>query len=133
MGTAGLKPAGSSIISQLEKDTNMASSAVVVDRGTEQFRGLFSEMWFVTATVDPASVAAEATQADDITVPGLALGDMVIGFAAGVELTNNLAVQVHVKSANTLKITYTNNNVAAGAAIDLGSSKWSFLIGRPKR
>lgn len=109
----------------------MTTSAIVYDRNKGQFQGLFKDMWLVSATVDPASTAAEGSQVDTITVPGLALGDMVIGFAPGVTINSNLVVQVWVSAANTLSIMYTNNNVAAGAAIDVASSTWRFLIGRP--
>lgn len=110
----------------------MTTSAVAFERGKQQFTGVFSDIWVASATVDPASAAAEGTASDTITVSGVQLGDMVIAFGPGVALTDNLIVQCHVSAANTVKIQYTNNNVAAGAAIDLASSTWHFLIGRPR-
>jgi hypothetical protein len=56
---------------------------------------------------------------------------MVLGWSSGLAVTDNLVVQVTVSAANTLKVQYTNNNLAAGAAIDLASSTWRFVIGRP--
>ena len=45
----------------------------------EQFQGLFNEMWVVTATVtDQDAVAIGDTLSISLTVPGVALGDMVI-------------------------------------------------------
>ena len=110
----------------------MAVTATVVDQGPASLRGLFNEMWLVSATVDPASVAAEATGSDSVTATGVQLGDMVIAFAPGVAITDNLAVQCFVSAANTIKIQYSNNNAAAGAAIDLASSTWRFLVARPR-
>jgi hypothetical protein len=109
----------------------MTVTATVFERGNKQQQGMFSDMWLVSATIDPASVAAEATGSDTLTVPGVALGDMVLGWSSGLAVTDNLVVQVTVSAANTLKVQYTNNNLAAGAAIDLASSTWRFVIGRP--
>lgn len=110
----------------------MATSAIVVEQGPASFHGMFGEMWLVSATVDPASVAAEASGTDTITVPGLALGDMVVAWSPGVTINSNLVVQVWVSAANTLSIMYSNGNAAAGAAIDVASATWRFLIGRPR-
>lgn len=110
----------------------MASSNVVTSQGPANLRGLFNEMWLVTATIDPASVAAEGVGSDTLTVKGLVLGDIVVAWSAGVAISDNLLVQVQVSAADTLKVQYANNNVAAGAAIDLGSATWTFLIARPR-
>ena len=97
--------------------------------GTRQFQGAFSEMWDVTATVNPASTAAGAEDTGTLTVPGVALGDMVLGWAAGVDLTADAAVSVYVSAANT--VTIRLSNLHASNALDLASSTWKFLIGRP--
>ena len=49
----------------------MAVTATVVNTpgGPGQFPMAFSNLWFVTATVDPASVATQVTGTDTITVP----------------------------------------------------------------
>ena len=100
-----------------------------VEQGNKQYQGMFSEMWQVTLTVDPASIAAGAEDSATFTVPGLALGDMVIGASAGVNLTADAAVEVFVSAANTLTIAISNLNAAS--ALDLASSTWKVVIGRP--
>ena len=54
------------------------ATAVVTRRGNDQFRGLFSDTWAVTCTLDAGSLINGAGETDDVTVPGVALGDMVI-------------------------------------------------------
>lgn len=109
----------------------MAVSATVVTRNKQQFQGAFSDMWVVSATVDPASVAAEGSGTDTITVAGVALGDIVVGWSLGVTTNSNLVVQCWVSAADTVSVMYSNNNVAAGAAIDVASSTFKCLVGRP--
>ena len=62
------------------------ASAVTTRRGNDQFRGLFSDTWAVTCTMNAGSLVDAAGETDDITVPGVALGDMVIGASLGVDL-----------------------------------------------
>ena len=64
-----------------------AATAVVSQQGSKMFRGVFSEMWVVTCTLDASSAAAGAqTTSDTITVPGVAVGDMVIGISSTAEV-----------------------------------------------
>ena len=74
-----------------------AATAVKPYRGTQQFRGMFSEMWAVKATWDPASAAAGAqTTTDTITVPGVALGDMVLGLSFDKEVAASPLIRARV-------------------------------------
>lgn len=100
-----------------------------VKQGGEQFRGVFSEIWQATLTVDPASIAAGAEDTGTFTIPGLALGDMVIGVGPGVNPTVDAEVLAYVSAANTLTIRISNLNAAS--ALDLSSSTWKVVIGRP--
>ena len=100
-----------------------------VERGSKQYQGAFTDMWQVTMTVDPASIAAGAEDSASFTVPGIAVGDMVLGWAAGVNLTVQTSAQVSVSAANTLLVVISN--LDAAAALDLASSKWKVLVGRP--
>jgi hypothetical protein len=50
------------------------ASAVVSRRGNDQFRGLFSDTWAVTCTMNAGSLVDGAGETDDITVPGVGLG-----------------------------------------------------------
>jgi len=67
-----------------------AATAVVSRRGNDQFRGLFTDTWDVTCTLNSASVATTATATDTVTVSGVALGDMVLGMSIGVDVTQRV-------------------------------------------
>lgn len=105
------------------------ATVAAVKQGGEQFRGVFSELWQATLTVDPASIAAGAEDTGTFTIPGLAVGDMVLGVGPGVNLTIDAEVLAYVSAANTLTIRISNLNAAS--ALDLGSSTWKVVIGRP--
>jgi len=92
-----------------------AASAVVSRRGNDQFRGIYSDTWAVTCTLDSASVADQAAATDTVTVPGVALGDMVIGMSAGVD------------EANTVTIATTNTT---GGAVNLASTTVKLVVAR---
>ena len=100
-----------------------------IEQGNKQLQGAFSESWFATLTVDPASIAAGAEDTATFTIPGVALGDMVVGFSAGVNLTVDGDVQIFVSAANTITVRISNLNAAA--ALDLASSSWKVWIARP--
>ena len=100
-----------------------------IEQGNKQLQGAFSEMWFATLTVDPSSIAAGAEDTATFTIPGVALGDMVVGVSAGVNLTVDGDVQVFVSAANTITVRISNLNAAS--ALDLASSTWKVMIGRP--
>jgi hypothetical protein len=94
------------------------ASAVVSRRGNDQFRGLFSDTWAVTATLDAGSLVDGAGETDDVTVAGVALGDMVIGASLGVDLVG-LTVTGYVSAANTVKFRIQNES---GSTADLASA-----------
>lgn len=100
-----------------------------VEQGKRQFSGTMAEMWAVNLTVNPASIAAGAEDTATFTIPNIALNDMVIGWGAGVDITGDAAIAVYVSAANTLTIRISN--LHASNALDLASSTWKVLIGRP--
>ena len=100
-----------------------------VEQGNKQFQGAFSEMWAATLSVNPSSIAAGAEDIATFTIPGLAVGDMVVGVAAGVNLTVDADVSAFVSAANTLSIRISH--VHASVALDLAASEWKVLVGRP--
>ena len=102
-----------------------SATAVVSRRGTDQFRGIFSDTWSVTATLDSASVATGAAT-DTVTVPGVALGDIVLGMSASVSEAG-LVRRAYVSAANT--VTIATNNLT-GASVDLGSCTIDLVIAR---
>ena len=103
-----------------------AATAITSRRGTDQFRGLFTDTWAVACTLDSASVADQAAATDTVTVPGVALGDMVIGMSASVNEAG-VVRRAYVSAANTVTIATTNTT---GAAVDLGSATIDLVIGR---
>lgn len=94
-----------------------------------QFQALF-DVIFGSAVVDPASVATGAAGqgSTTVSVPGVALGDAVLAFFPGVDLTS-VQVTCSVTAADTVKIMIQN---LSGGAIDLLTSTWRFVIARPK-
>lgn len=84
---------------------NMIGTPTVV-RQREQFTGMFTDMWTVKATIsDQDAVAIGDTARFSLTVPGVALGDMVIGLSVDEDLsdgTDQAIVQGYVTAANTV-------------------------------
>lgn len=102
------------------------ASAVTVRAGNDQFRGLFSSTWLVKATLDAGSLADGVGETDDVTVPGVALGDMVIGASLGVDLVG-ITVTGYVSAANTVKFRIQNES---GSTVDLASSTLRIVVAR---
>lgn len=98
-------------------------------RGSKQFQGAFTDQWLANLTVNPASIAAGAEDTATFTIPGLVLGDIVVAYSAGVDLTVDADVNIYVSAANT--ITIRISNLHASTALDLASSTWKVIIGRP--
>jgi len=103
-----------------------SATAVVSSRDNDSFRGLFSDTWTVTCTLDSASVADQAAGTDTVTVAGVALGDMVIGMSAGVDEAG-LVRRAYVSAANTVTIATTNTT---GGAVNLASTTVKLVIAR---
>jgi hypothetical protein len=103
-----------------------AATAVVSRRGNDQFRGLFTDTWDVTCTLNSASVATTATATDTVTVAGVALGDMVLGMAIGVDEAG-LVRRAYVSAANTVTIVTYN---PTASSVDLASTTLNLVIVR---
>ena len=103
------------------------ATSVTVRQSNDQFRGIFNETWVVKATLNAGSLADGAGETDDITGPGVALGDMVLGASLGVDLVG-LTVTGYVSAANTVKFRIQNESTAT---VDLASSTLKIVIGRP--
>ena len=103
-----------------------AATAVVFRRGNDQFRGIFSDTWAVTCTLDSASVADQAAGTDTVTVSGVALGDVVMAMSAGVDEAG-LVRRAYVSAANTVTIATTNTT---GGAVNLASTTVKLVIAR---
>lgn len=105
----------------------MASATSVSSRrGTDQFRGMFSDTWVVTATLDAGSLVDGAGETDTVTVPGVALGDMVLGVSFAVSEAG-MSVTAYVSAADTVSIRVQNESTAT---VDLASCKIRLVVGR---
>lgn len=98
-------------------------------QGKQQLPGVFSEMWMVTETVNfgNAATGSGTFASVDVTVPNVALGDIVMGVSMGVD-TVDAVVAGAVTAANTVTLTLLNNSAGA---IDLASTTCKFIVGRP--
>ncbi len=104
--------------------------AVTVEQGVKQFPGAFKELWVVTDTAcnfGDAATGSGTFASLDITVPGVALGDMVMGISVGVD-TVDAVIGGSVTAANTVTLTLLNNSAGA---INLASTTCKFIVGRP--
>ena len=105
----------------------MAAATNVVSRaGTDQFRGIFSDTWVVKATLDAASLVDGAGETDTIAVPGVALGDMVIGCSFSVDEVG-LTVTGYVSAAGVVSIRVQNES---GSTVDLASATIRVVVAR---
>jgi len=104
-----------------------SATSVVTRAGNDQFRGLFSDTWMVTATLDAGSLVNGAGETDDVTVPGVALGDMVIGASLGVDLVG-LTVTGYVSAANTVNFRIQNESEAT---VNLAAATLRIVVARP--
>ena len=117
----------------------MANTMAVsrTEQGTKQFQGMFSEMWGVTGTVtDQDAIADDVSVQISLTVPGVALGDMVLGISFGksqADANAQLVVTAFVSAANTVLMILTNIDETSDAydADTLNDGGFKMLIGRP--
>jgi hypothetical protein len=96
----------------------MAATSVSSVRGKQQFQGMFNEMWTSVADGDEA--------VDTIAVPGVALGDIVLGVSASVDVAD-LNLTAAVTAANEVTVQVNNNT---GGAVDLASAVFRVVVGR---
>jgi hypothetical protein len=87
---------------------------------------MFSDTWVVSATLDTASVAASATTTDTIAVPGVALGDIVLGMSTLVSQAGLLR-SAYVSAADTVTIATFN---PTASPVDLASTTIDVVVAR---
>ena len=103
-----------------------AATAVVVDRNNDTFRGLFSDTWSVVATLDAGSLVNGAGETETVAVPGVALGDMVLGCSFSVDEVG-MSVTAYVSAANVISIRVQNESEST---VDLASCKIRLVAAR---
>ena len=104
----------------------MAATNVTYERGAKQFQGVFSPLFVVTATIDFGSASDGNSVSDTITVPGVALGDIVLGVSLGVSAGLGI-VTAYVSAADTITVVVSNLETAA---LDLASTTVKVVLGR---
>ena len=95
-----------------------AASAITSRRGNDQFRGLFSDTWSVTATLNASSLLDGAGETNTIAVPGVALGDLVLSVSMGVDVSG-ISITPYVSAANVVSVRFQNES---GGTLDLAST-----------
>jgi hypothetical protein len=100
-----------------------------------QFQGAFSDVWTVEATVtDQDAVLANAIGEFDITVTGVAFGDMVLGISVTKDLddgTDQALFTAHVAAADTVTVQLHADDGTSFAADDLNTTTVKFIVARP--
>ena len=104
------------------------ATSVTVRAGNDQFRGLYTNTWLVRATLDADDLSDGAGDNDTVTVPGVALGDMVLSASLAVDVAG-LIVTGYVSAANTVTIRFQNES--ATNPLNLASTTIKVLVGRP--
>jgi len=95
-----------------------AATAVVSRRGTDTFRGLFSDTFSVVATLNASSLLDTAGETNTIAVPGVKLGDIVLNISMGVDVSG-ISVTPYVSAADVVSIRFQNES---GGTLDLAST-----------
>lgn len=91
-----------------------------------QFQGLFSKIYVGSATIDVASLADGVGATSTITVPGVAITDLVIGWSHSVSVAG-ITVTAWVSAADTVSLRFQNES---GGTLDLASATTRVLVGR---
>lgn len=114
----------------------MANTITVntVGQNREQFQGAFGEMWKVKATIaDQDAVALNDTATFTFTVPGIVVGDVIVGSSVSVDFsdgTDQAVVTFAITAANTVSM-YVHADLGEFAADALNTGVIKLLIGRP--
>lgn len=95
-------------------------------RARRQFQDVFTEILAASATIDVASLADAAGATSTITVPGVALGDIVLGVSHSVS-TQGITVTADVTAANTVSVRFQNES---GGTLDLASATTRVIVGK---
>ena len=117
----------------------MANTLTVTSagRGSKQFQGAFKEMFLAYGSVSDQDAIADDVSVDiSLTVPGVQLGDMVLGISftkSQADANASVFATGFVSAANTVILKLTNIDATTDAydADTLNTATWRILIGRP--
>lgn len=91
--------------------------------------GNLVKLFAVSLAIDVTSKSANTTGEQDVTVTGVAVGDIVVSVNKPSHSAGLGIVNARVKSANTVAIAYSNNT---GSPIDPASETYTIIIARPE-
>jgi len=121
-------------ITNATASTGEASTISTGYIGEGAFAKLFSTCYTYKGTIsDQDAVAATAIGEFDITLTGVALGDIVLGVSINANLddgTDQCSCSAHVSAANTVTLQLEADD-AQFAADDLNTKVVKLLVGRP--
>jgi hypothetical protein len=104
-----------------------ATAVKVVKNGREQFQSVFDSVFQVRATMDIGDLADGAGESNTVAVPGVKLGDMVVGMSFGVTLAG-FTVTAYVSAADVVTVRVQNES---GTQTNPASTTIKLVIGRP--
>lgn len=87
-----------------------------------------TSMSVLQVTFDPASVATATTAEQTITVPGVAVGDIVVSISKPTNTAGFGIVNARVSAANTIAVTFVN---PTAGAVNPGAEVYTILVARP--
>ena len=96
--------------------------------GTSQFQRYNSDVFHISVQTTPGSVGAGVDVIETITVPGVSLGDMVVGISSSADLAS-ITLTAYVSAANTVKIVFANNT--GGSITPTAGATIRIMIIRP--
>ena len=103
-----------------------AATAVTSRRGNDSFRGVFSDTWSVSATLNASSLADGVGETNTIAVAGVKLGDIVMNISLGVDVSG-ISITPYVSAADVVSIRFQNES---GGALDLASTTVKCVVVR---
>jgi hypothetical protein len=103
------------------------ATGVRQDSSRQQFPGVFENIWRVTATINADSLIDGAGDSDAVAVPGVRLGDMVIGISLNVDIAG-ITVSAYVSASNVVTVRFQNES---GGTVDLASTTIKLVVARP--
>lgn len=76
------------------------------------------------ATIDPSNMADGADTTEELTVPGVRIGDSVVGIVPGVDM-DEITVTGYITADDTVELQFVNES---GGAVNLGESDWTIVV-----
>lgn len=91
--------------------------------------GNVNKLNMIDVVWSPASVAANTTAAQNVTIPGLVLGqDFILDVTKPTEQAGLGIVQLRVSANNTATVVFSNNTAAP--IVPTAAQTYTFLVGR---